>query len=95
MDKKLVKSSRTTTSIELCDLADVKNKVLIHAKHRKGGSSGLSHLFAQASVASELILGDEEFRAAAREVIESHYGSAAKRLIPAKKSIAVNLKLSY
>ncbi|WP_205950696.1 TIGR04141 family sporadically distributed protein [Pantoea stewartii] len=85
MDKKLVKSSRTTTSIELCDLADVKNKILIHAKHRKGGSSGLSHLFAQASVASELILGDEEFRAAAREVIETNHGSAAKRLIPARK----------
>ncbi|MFB5183425.1 TIGR04141 family sporadically distributed protein [Erwinia amylovora] len=85
MDRKLVKSSRATTSIELCDLADVKNKILIHAKHRKGGSSGLSHLFAQASVASELILGDEEFRAAAREVIREHHGKAAMRLIPAKK----------
>ncbi|WP_113632432.1 TIGR04141 family sporadically distributed protein [Pectobacterium peruviense] len=85
MDRKLVKSSRATTSIELCDLADVKNKILIHAKHRKGGSSGLSHLFAQASVASELILSDEEFRKAARAVIKENHGSTAMSLIPAKK----------
>ncbi|MGM7756759.1 hypothetical protein EYZ01_13910 [Hafnia alvei] len=85
MDRKLVKSSRTTTSIELCDIADVKNKILIHAKHRKGGSSGLSHLFAQASVASELILSDEEFRKAARIVIKENHGNAAMNLIPAKK----------
>ncbi|WP_341265823.1 TIGR04141 family sporadically distributed protein [Morganella morganii] len=86
MDKKLVKSSRTTTSIELCDLADVKNKILIHAKHRKGGSSGLSHLFAQASIASELILSDEEFRKAARVVIKDNHGNAAMNLVPAKKN---------
>lgn len=85
MDKKLVKSSRTTTSIELCDLADVKNKILIHAKHRKGGSSGLSHLFAQASIASELILSDEEFRKAARVVIKDNHGNAAMNLVPEKK----------
>ncbi|MEX6220773.1 TIGR04141 family sporadically distributed protein [Providencia hangzhouensis] len=57
----------------------------MHAKHRKGGSSGLSHLFAQASIASELILSDEEFRNAARVVIKDNYGNAAMDLVPAKK----------
>lgn len=82
LDKKLVKSSRATTSIELCDLADVSNKTLIHAKHRKGGSSGLSHLFSQANVASELILRDAEFRKAARRVLKKHCGTRNVDLIP-------------
>lgn len=63
LDKKLVKSNRTTTSIEICDLL-TKDKQFIHVKHRKGGSAGLSHLFAQAKVSSEILLGDKEFREA-------------------------------
>lgn len=61
LDKKLVKSNRTTTSIELCDLLTIK-KQFIHVKHKKGGSSGLSHLFAQGSVSAEILLGDKEFK---------------------------------
>lgn len=68
LDKKLVKSNRTTTSIELCDLL-TNNKQFIHVKHRKGGSSGLSHLFAQGSVSAEILLGDKGFRKAARGVL--------------------------
>ncbi len=69
LDKKLIKSNRTTTPIELCDLMTA-NKQYIHVKHRKGGSAGLSHLFAQGSVSAELLLGDKEFRKATRKVLK-------------------------
>lgn len=68
LDKRLIKSNRTTTPIELCDLM-TDNKELIHVKHRKGGSAGLSHLFAQGSVSAEVLLGDREFRKEARKVL--------------------------
>lgn len=68
LDKKLIKSNRTTTPIELCDLM-TDNKQFIHVKHRKGGSAGLSHLFAQGSVSAEILLGDKEFRKKARTVL--------------------------
>lgn len=68
LDKKLIKSNRTTTPIELCDLL-TDNKQFIHVKHRKGGSAGLSHLFAQGSVSAEILLGDKEFRKKARTVL--------------------------
>ncbi|MEZ8149850.1 TIGR04141 family sporadically distributed protein [Vibrio splendidus] len=70
LDKKLVKSDRTTTSIELCDLL-TKDRQFVHVKHRKGGSAGLSHLFAQGNVAAEIMLGDRKFRKAARSVIRN------------------------
>ena len=69
LDKKLIKSNRTTTSIELCDLMTANNQY-IHIKHRKGGSAGLSHLFAQGSVSAEILLGDKEFRKATRKVLK-------------------------
>ena len=46
------------------------NKQFIHVKHRKGGSAGLSHLFAQGSVSAEILLGDKEFRKKARTVLK-------------------------
>jgi uncharacterized protein (TIGR04141 family) len=69
LDKKLIKSNRTTTPIELCDLMTA-NKQYIHVKHRKGGSAGLSHLFAQGSVSAEILLGDREFRKKTRKVLK-------------------------
>lgn len=68
MDKKLVKSNRTTTSIEVCDLL-TEEKQLIHVKHKKGGSAGLSHLFAQGNVSAEILLGDKDFRKETRKVL--------------------------
>lgn len=65
LDKQLIKSNRTTTPIELCDLM-TDNKQFIHVKHRKGGSAGLSHLFAQGNISAETLLGDRDFRKAAR-----------------------------
>lgn len=69
MDKKLVKSDRTTTAIEVCDLITT-SKQLIHVKHRKGGSAGLSHLFAQGHVSAETLLGDKNFRKETRKVLK-------------------------
>src|SRR5690606_26173463 len=42
------------------------DRKLIHVKHRKGLSAGLSHLFAQGTVSAEVLLGDREFRKKAR-----------------------------
>lgn len=69
LDRKLIKSNRTTSPIELCDLMTNGNQ-FIHVKHRKGGSAGLSHLFAQGSVSAEILLGDKEFRKKARTVLK-------------------------
>lgn len=80
LDKKLVKCSKTTSPIELCDLL-TKDKKLIHVKHRKGGSAGLSHLFAQGSISAEVMLGDRAFRKEARKVLR-RISNSAHELIP-------------
>ena len=80
LDKKLIKSSRTTTPIEVCDLL-TKDKKFIHVKHRKGGSAGLSHLFSQAKVSSEVLLGDKEFRKAVSKKLKNSFPKL-KEIIP-------------
>ena len=80
LDKKLVKTDRATSSIELCDLL-TPAKQLVHVKHRKGGSAGLSHLFAQGGVAAEIMLGDKAFRKRARTVLR-RVNPAARNLVP-------------
>lgn len=80
LDKKLVKCTKTTSPIELCDLL-TDSKKLIHVKHRKGGSAGLSHLFAQGSVSAEIILGDRQFRKESRKVLR-RVSVRAQELIP-------------
>lgn len=80
LDKKLVKTDRTTSPIELCDLL-TPAKQLVHVKHRKGGSAGLSHLFSQGSVAAEIMLGDKAFRKKARTVLRA-VDRAAPDLVP-------------
>lgn len=80
LDKKLVKCTKTTTPIELCDLMTADCQ-LVHVKHRKGGSAGLSHLFAQGTVAAEVLLGDRNFRKEARKVLR-RVSTAARDLIP-------------
>ncbi len=80
LDKKLVKTDRATSSIELCDLL-TPAKQFVHVKHRKGGSAGLSHLFAQGGVAAEIMLSDKAFRKKARTVLRG-INSAAGDLVP-------------
>jgi uncharacterized protein (TIGR04141 family) len=83
LDKKLIKSGRTTTPIEFCDLLTVDRK-LIHVKHRKGRSAGLSHLFAQGAVSAEVLLGDREFRKRARDKLR-RVDAALGNLVPLDK----------
>jgi uncharacterized protein (TIGR04141 family) len=80
LDKKLVKTDRTTSPIELCDLLTPARQ-FVHVKHRKGGSAGLSHLFAQGGVAAEIMLGDKAFRKKARTVLRG-VSPAAGDLVP-------------
>ena len=93
LDKKLIKSKRTTSSIELCDLLTNK-KQFIHVKHRKGGSAGLSHLFAQGSVAAQIMLGDKEFRKAARTVLK-RVKNGAQSIVPLDKFVSEGVEIVY
>ncbi|WP_175997896.1 TIGR04141 family sporadically distributed protein [Burkholderia stabilis] len=83
LDKKLVKTDRATSSIELCDIL-TPAKQFVHVKHRKGGSAGLSHLFAQGGVAAEIMLGDKAFRKKARVVLRN-VNPVACDLVPLEK----------
>jgi uncharacterized protein (TIGR04141 family) len=83
LDKKLVKTDRATSPIELCDLL-TPAKQLVHVKHRKGGSAGLSHLFAQGGVAAEIMLSDKSFRKQARTVLRRVHADAGD-LVPLDK----------
>lgn len=94
LDKKLVKSGRTTTSIELCDLLTVDSQ-FIHVKHRKGGSAGLSHLFAQGNVAAEIMLGDREFRKAARSVIRNKVSPKVVETVPLEKFESTDVEVVF
>lgn len=93
LDKKLVKCSKTTSPIELCDLL-TPEKQFIHAKHKKGGSAGLSHLFAQGAVAAEVMLSDKSFRKAARNVIRKIDKNAAN-IIPIENLNSKNYEIVF
>ncbi len=69
MDQNLVARGRGQTPIEFCDLFS-KDGRLIHVK-RYGGSSVLSHLFAQGLTSIELFLTDSVFRAKLNEKLPS------------------------
>jgi uncharacterized protein (TIGR04141 family) len=66
LDGKLARCRTASSGIEPCDLL-IENRELVHVKHRKGGSSALSHLFAQARVAAETLVGDEGFKQVEQE----------------------------
>ncbi|WP_419341764.1 TIGR04141 family sporadically distributed protein [Achromobacter sp. PD1] len=93
LDKKLVKTDRTTSPIELCDLL-TPTKQLVHVKHRKGGSAGLSHLFAQGGVAAEIMLGDRGFRKKARTVLRT-VSPAASDLLPLDKLKSADYEIVF
>ena len=60
MDTKLIEYPGMASKVEFCDLYS-RSREIIHVK-RYGGSSVLSHLFAQGLVSGELFRRDEEFR---------------------------------
>lgn len=78
------------SKIEFCDILTTDKK-LIHVK-KDGGSSLLSHLFAQGFVSAELLLTDENFR---QKVIKDLLTSAYKSVVPAIKPKASDYKIVY
>lgn len=82
LDRKLIKSDKTTSPIELCDILS-PNHQLIHVKNSKAGSSGYSHLIAQGYVSAKALVGDRNFRKNARKVLREVADSdTAQKLIP-------------
>lgn len=71
MDKKLIVHGGGHSKIEFCDLFS-SDKHLLHVK-RYGGSSVLSHLFAQGTVSARLLLSDPEFRKKVNELLPSPF----------------------
>jgi uncharacterized protein (TIGR04141 family) len=82
LDRKLARCHSAASDIEVCDLMSDDNDI-IHVKRRKGGSSTLSHLFAQARISSESLVQDEKFRAGARSHLKRLRSSWESR-IPAR-----------
>jgi uncharacterized protein (TIGR04141 family) len=71
MDKKTIQYGGGYNRIEFCDLY-TKSGSMIHVK-RYGGSSVLSHLFAQGIVSGELFQTDAEFRHKVNQILpETH-----------------------
>jgi uncharacterized protein (TIGR04141 family) len=66
----------------------------VHVKHRKGGSAGLSHLFAQGGVAAEIMLGDKEFRKKARTVLRG-VNIAASDLVPLDNLRSIDYEIVF
>lgn len=60
LDRKLIAPIAGESRIEICDLFCDRGH-LVHVKRRKGGSAGLSHLFAQALVSSRLLASAPQF----------------------------------
>lgn len=60
MDRRTVRYGGGSSRIEFCDLY-TRRREMVHVK-RYGGSSSLSHLFAQGAVAARLFLSDQQFR---------------------------------
>jgi uncharacterized protein (TIGR04141 family) len=66
LDRKLIAPIPGESRVEICDLFCDRGH-LVHVKRRKGGSSGLSHLFAQALVSSQLLARAPQFATAMRD----------------------------
>jgi uncharacterized protein (TIGR04141 family) len=91
MDKRLAACASAGSSIEFCDLFSTSRHI-IHVKHYKGGSSALSHLFAQARVSAEALVSDDQFRNEVRNHL-SDVGSRWPGLIPVQRPEASEYKI--
>lgn len=87
MDRKNIFYGGGKSQVEFCDLF-TNDKRIIHVK-RYGGSSVLSHLFAQGSVSSELFLTDKNFRSKVNEKLStSHkFENEEKNPIPSEYQV--------
>jgi len=81
LDRKTVRISNRTSSIEICDLLSNKGD-LIHVK-RKLSSSSLSHLFAQGFVSADLLVRSPEYR---REVRKKMRAAVNQKPAPVRPS---------
>src|SRR5690606_19414169 len=68
------------SQIEFCDLF-VRKRTMLHVK-RYGGSSVLSHLFAQGVVSATLFLQDPEFRRGIRQTLPRAHRAAVPERRP-------------
>jgi uncharacterized protein (TIGR04141 family) len=70
VDRKLV-YLKGRSGVEPCDLFSDRGH-LVHVKPRKGGSAPLSHLFAQAVVSAECLVGEPMFRVEFRKILKNN-----------------------
>lgn len=89
MDKKNISYGGGSSKIEFCDLYTT-DRHLVHVK-RYGGSSVLSHLFAQGLISARLLLGDVDFR---KEVNKKLPGSHTLKN-PTKKPTPSDFEVVY
>ncbi len=71
MDRKNISYGGGHSSIEFCDIFR-DDKKIVHVKHY-GGSSVLSHLFAQGVVSGELFVADEKFREKVNDKLDASH----------------------
>ena len=93
LDGKTAKCRFATSGIEPCDLL-TKDLDLIHVKHRKGGSSSLSHLFAQGRVSAEALINDEQYRREVRNLLK-HIQPSWEARIPLKRPTAHDYRIVF
>lgn len=80
MDGKNIRYGGGASQIEFCDLL-IRKRTLLHVK-RYGGSSVLSHLFAQGVVSATLFLQDPEFRQEIRKSLTGAHRAAVPKERP-------------
>jgi uncharacterized protein (TIGR04141 family) len=87
MDTKLIEYPGMASKVEFCDLYS-RSREIIHVK-RYGGSSVLSHLFAQGLVSGELFRRDEEFRRMVNAKLPASHrlGASVRRIDAARFEI--------
>lgn len=93
MDQKFVWCDNAGSKIEVCDLFSL-DRHLIHAKRKKYGAMGFSHLFMQGKNAAEALVRDASFRDGARQ----HLDAVAKKFgkkIPKERPKAGQFKVVY
>jgi len=93
LDRNLIQPVTGESRIEICDLY-AKSGELVHIKRRKGGSAGLSHLFGQAFVSSQLLLREPKFAVDFRAQLGSWSTSVKKKPRAADHPIVLGVILA-
>ncbi len=89
LDKQSIVYGGGKSQIEFCDVYSA-DKVMVHVK-RYGGSSVLSHLFAQGVSSATLLVGDATFRAALNQRLPKAY----RLTNPAQRPIASEFEVAF